>query len=234
MRQRVKEQLKRMGGVEYWNTAFSYISRENDLEETMVVPESIPGTSVPSKIQSPCVAYTVGWDADAGRASLFRIEAQLMKGRGSCRVTGASGKMMKDAIKTSFDFIKAHSRELRVEKVLDQYDIHVQVINLMQAKEGSQTGLATCIAMLSALYERPLKAGVVVVGEMSIQGGVLPLQNVGESLQVVAENGGRGVVLPSSSRKLVDSVPPGITSSVRIAFCEDVRDCMERVMIPSE
>jgi ATP-dependent Lon protease len=233
MRQRVKEQLKRMGGVEYWNTAFSIISRESGMEETLVVPESIPGTSVPSTVQPPGVAYTVGWDVDAGRASLFRIEAQLMKGRGSCRVTGASGKAMKDAIKTAFDFIKARSRELKVEKVLDQYDVHVQVINLMQAKEGSQTGLGTCMAILSALYERPLEAGVVVIGEMSIQGGVLPLHNVGESIQVVAENGGRGVVLPSSSRELVDSVPPGITSSLGINCVEDVRDCMERVMLSS-
>ena len=132
----------------------------------------------------------MGWDVDAGRASLFRIEVELMKENGNCHVTGAAGKTMREVIKTAFDHIKARSKELQVEKVLDEYDLHVQIVNLMQAREGGQTGMASFVAMLSALYEKPCAKGTAIIGDIGIQGTALPLENLAESVLVARENGG--------------------------------------------
>lgn len=228
MRRRVKEQLKRMGGVEYWNTKLGY-KRLFDGEENFArLPEESTGIVIPNTPQAPGVVYTVGWDMSAGRASLFKIEVQLMKGTGKIRITGAAGRAMREAIRTAFDFIKARAKELRIEKILDEYDVHVQVVNLMQAKEGSQTGVAFFVAMLSALNDKPVKQGAVIVGEMSIQGGVLPLENLGESIQVIKENGGKKIFLPTTAVRNLSNVPPPLIADLEISLYETAKECAEK------
>lgn len=230
MRRRVKEQLKRMGGLEYWNTNFSYRDRRTGEERFVEVPEGALGIAIPKIPQPPGVVYTVGWDVDVGRASIFRIEVQLIKGNGNLRVTGATGKAMREAVRISFDFIKARAKELGVDKLLDEYDVHVQVVNLMQAKEGSQTGAAFFMAMLSAFYGKPVMLGAVVVGELSIRGSVLPLQNLGETLQVIRENGGGIVFLPSTAERGLPAIPRPITSALNITYYENAKDCAEKAL----
>jgi ATP-dependent Lon protease len=226
MRRRVKEQLKKLGGIEYWNTGFSYIDLETHEEKYVLVPEQSSGGLIPQDQQRPGVIYTVGNDLEMGKQSLFRIEVGVMKGTGKTNFTGIIGKEMKEAIKTAVDYIRSNIHKLSVDKSLKDYDLHVQVVNLMQAKGGSQTGIAFLVGILSALFDKPVKGGTVILGEMSIHGTLIHLDNLAEALQVIRENGGKRVLIPSISLKDLALVPPEVISGLDIGFFTDPADCL--------
>ncbi|MBE0448072.1 MAG: protease Lon-related BREX system protein BrxL [Actinobacteria bacterium] len=228
MRRRVKEQLKKMGGVEYWDTAFSYIEDSN--ERIVRVPEQSSIGMIPVDQQSPGVVYTVGIDMDLDKISLFRVEVGVMRGSGKYNVTGVLSKAMKEAIRTAYDYLRAHITKFAIEKTLSDYDVHVQVVNLMQAKEGTQTGVAFFIGILSALLSKPVSPGTVVLGEMSIHGAMLPVNNLPDCIQVVKENGGKRVLVPLANAKDVSSVPPDILRGLDVGFYADPSECVVKAM----
>lgn len=225
-RRRVKEQLKRMGGIEYWNTKFDYWDKNTQI--VVEVPEMKRGAAIPDQYKQPGVVYTVGWDYSSERASLFRIEVQLMKGSGVCRTTGSTGKSMNESIKTAFDYLKAKARNLEVKKSLDEYDLHVQVVNLMGAKEGRQTGIAFLLAMVSALVEESLPPGIAVIGDMSVKGSVLPIDNIAEGIQIINEQGGRRVLLPQTAKKGLTKVPPPLLVDLDTITYVDGEDAVRK------
>jgi len=226
MRRRVKEQLKKMGGLEYWNTSFSYLDLADDEERYISVPEQASGGLIPADPQLPGVVYTVGFDLDTGKPALFRVEVGLMKGGGHYSVTGAVGRAMREAVRTAYDYIRVNLHKFAVERTLDDYDLHLQVVNLMQAKEGSQTGAAFFVAILSALLGRPVAAGTVVLGEMTIHGVMMPVSGLGESVQAIKENGGQRVLVPAANVRDLSAIPPDILSGLDIAFFADARECV--------
>jgi len=230
MRRRVKEQLKKMGGTEYWNTNFSYTILSNNEEKFVQVPEQSSGGLIPQEEQKPGVIYTVGIDLELQKPSLFRIEVGVMKGSGKTNATGIVGKEMKEALKTATDYIKVNKNRLQIEKSLSDYDLHLQIVNLMQAKGGSQTGIAFFIGIMSAFLEKPVRGGTIVLGEMSIHGTLIPLENLGEFLQVTSENGGKNVLIPLSCAKNLSLVPPEILSKLKIEFFVDPWDCLYKAI----
>ena len=226
MRRRVKEQLRKMGGLEYWNTAFSYTDLETGEERFVSVPEQVSGGLIPADPQRPGVVYTVGLDADTGKTNLFRIEVGVMKGGSRYHVTGATGRAIREAIRIAYDYIRVNLSRFTIERSLDDCDIHVQVVNLMQAKEGSQTGAAFLVAILSGLLDRPVTAGTVILGEMTIQGVMMRVSALGKSLQVIRENGGQRVLVPAANVRDLSTVPPDLLSGLDIAFFSDARECV--------
>ncbi|GFP33271.1 ATP-dependent Lon protease, partial [Candidatus Hakubella thermalkaliphila] len=220
----VKEQLKKMGGIEYWDTTFSYF---DDTEERFIsVPEQTSVGMIPTDPQLPGTVFTVGYDVGTGKICLFRVEVGIMKGTGKYKVTGAVSMAMKEAIRTAYDYLRVNISKFAVDKSLEDYDIHVQVVNLMQAKEGTQTGVAYLVGILSALLAKQLHTGSVVMGEMSIHGVMMPVNALAECLQVVRENGGERVLLPAANAKDLSSVPPDILSGLDISFFSEPIECV--------
>ncbi len=210
MRRRVKEQLRKMGGFEYWAVNFSYIDIETMGESFVSVPEEGGGGLIVAEPMLPGVVYTIATDPSEARLALVRIEIQSMPGSGSLRVTGApkGNSPMKDAIHTAYDYIRAHSRNLSPNKSIKDYDLHVQVVNLMQAKEGSETGVAFFIAMLSALIDKPVQDRLVILGEMSIHGSLLKVDKLSERLQLAMDQGRAKFYSPPKINVILPTFPP--------------------------
>ena len=232
MRRRVKEQLKKMGGFEYWAVNFSYLDRET-LQETFVnVPEEGGSGFITPGPQNPGVTYAIATDPAEAKLSLIRIEVQAMQGSGQLRVTGAprGNSPMKDAIRTAHDYLKAHSRDLMIDKSIKDYDLHVQVVNLMQAKEGSETGVAFFIAILSAMMGRPIVEQLVILGEMSIHGTLLKVDKLTERLQLAMDNGAKRVMLPAENKHDFADIPSHILDKLQIIFYSDPTTAAFRAM----
>ena len=149
-RRRIKEQLRRMGGVEYWNTALSYKDKETGEEIFAPLPEQGEAAVISPDPLPPGAVFTVGWDVESGRYALFRVEVALMKGSGYV-VTGAVGSGMREAVRTAYDYLRSNLHRFAIDRSLDDLQAHFQVVNLMQAKEGSQTASAFFVALFSAL-----------------------------------------------------------------------------------
>jgi ATP-dependent Lon protease len=141
-----------------------------------------------------------------------------MSGSGKLRVTGSPDRAMKESIITAFDYIKANKTRLGIERDVDSYDFHVQIVDLMHSKEGSQGGVAFFVALYSLLREKQVQAGLVVLGEMTIQGNILPVRSLLEPLQVIMDNGAKRVLVPIGNQRQFMQVPPDILERVDPIF----------------
>jgi ATP-dependent Lon protease len=216
-RRRVKEQLKKMGAFEYYQTSFSYFDTETMQEHFVGVPEEGGRQLISADPMPPGSVYTAAL-TEGDTVALHRIEVSRMGGAGKLRITGNPDRAMKESILTAFDYIKANKLRLGIERDLDNYDYHVQIVDLMQSKEGSQGGVAFFVSLYSLLRDKPAQAGLVILGEMTIQGNILPVRSLVEPLQVIMDNGAKRVLIPVSNRRQYLEVPPDILERVDPIF----------------
>ena len=221
MRRRIKEQLKKMGGIEYWKVNFSYIDIETGEERFVNVPEKGVSDLIPPKMLEPGTVFTIGLDVAERKNCLFRIEVKVMEGTGQKRITGAPSSAMKETIQTAFDFIKANLSDLTIDKHFKDYDFHIQVVNLMQSKEGTETGVAFYIAMISALLGKAVKPQLVVLGEMTIHGGLRKIRGLTEKLQIALDSGAKTILIPSENKIDFADIPSYILDKLEISFFSD-------------
>lgn len=230
LRRRVKEQLKRMGGVEYWNTALSYRSRVAGEERIVSLPEQGESYLISPEALPSGVTYTVGLDAEGLRPALFRIEVVLSKGNTTWRITGSTGRSMREAARAAYDYLRSNLGKFTGDRSLEGIEVHFQVVNLMQARDGGQVSAAFLVALFSAVLDRPVRPATVVLGEITVQGGVLPVQALAECVQLAREHGAQRVLIPIVNAKDIPSVPGELLSGLEVAFYADPKDCLFKAL----
>ena len=225
LRRRVKEQLRKMGSVEFRKTNFSYI-RKKDNSETFVTTPEMELASLYSPLDEQTkegIGFTLGLN-HLGRYSLYRIEVGLRKGSGRWNATGLAGKPIRDALLTVRDYIKANLKLISPEiseHDIKNNDVHVQIVDLMKTHQGSQTGLGFFITVLSKLTKISLKQKTLIVGEMTISGALIPIQNLAEIILIGKESGAKSILLPENSKSLLSQVPKDILEDIKIEFFND-------------
>ncbi|MBM3880207.1 MAG: protease Lon-related BREX system protein BrxL [Verrucomicrobia bacterium] len=218
MRRRVKEQLKKMGGLEYWNTSFSYLDKENGQETFVRVPELGGGSLISEGTLAPGSIYTIGTDANDNRLALFLLQAQVNPGSGRIIPLGNLSSRMKEAIKTADAYLRANLKNLGITADIDSYDFNLQAINLNQAKEGAETAVAFFISLVSAILEKPVLERTVVLGEMSVQGLLLRVTFLPERMQLAVEAGAKRILIPSENKRDLAEVPDAILTAIQWQF----------------
>jgi len=220
-RRRVKEQLRRMGGLEFWAVNFSYIDLESRQETFVPVPEQGRGGLIRPGVPDPGVVYTVGSDRADGRLAIFRAEAQVVRGVGRLKITGTPSRDTRASLETAHTFMRTNAGHLGLSKDPADYDVHIQMVNLMGAKEGSEVGMAAFVALISALLGKPALESLVVLGEMSLRGGLQAVGSLTERLQLAMDNGARRVLLPVESKRALLEAPADVLDKVQIIFFSD-------------
>lgn len=217
-RRRVKEQLKKMGGLEYWDTTFSYIDKETGQETFVPVAEMKSGGIIAEGGLPPGSIYTIGTDATDNRLAMFLLQTQMNRGSGRIIPLGNLSSKMKEAIKTADAYLKANLKSLGIDQDLRAYDFTVQAINLNQAKEGAETAVAFFLAMVSALLGKPVLDRTVVLGEMSVQGMLLKVSALPERMQAAVEAGAKRILIPSENKRDLAEVPDAILTAIQWQF----------------
>ncbi|MCZ2250006.1 MAG: protease Lon-related BREX system protein BrxL [Bacteroidia bacterium] len=217
-RRRVKEQLKKMGGLEYWDTTFSYIDLQSGQETFVPVAEMGSGSIIAEGGLPPGSVYTIGTDAADNRLAMFLLQTQMNRGSGRIVPLGNLSSKMKEAIKTADAYLKANLKNLGIDQDLKAYDFTVQAINLNQAKEGSETAVAFFLSMVSALLGKPILDRTVVLGEMSVQGMLLKVSALPERMQAAVEAGAKRILIPSENKRDLAEVPDAILTAIQWQF----------------
>lgn len=230
MRRRVKEQLKKIAGVEYWDVNFSYQDLERGEEQFVGVPEMGAGQLILQGRLAPGSVYTIGKDVETGKLALFLLQTQISPGSGRTIALGNLSKTMKEGIKTAEAYLKANVKNLGITHDLKSYDFSIQAINLQQAKEGAETAVAFFVALVSALIEKPVRERLVVLGEMSVQGLLLKVGNVTERLELALEAGAKQVLLPSENKRDLADVPDEVLNKLQPIFYTDPMNAAIRAM----
>jgi ATP-dependent Lon protease len=218
MRRRVKEQLKKMGGLEYWDTSFSFIDKESGQETFVSVPEMGGGTVIAEGNLPPGSVYTIGTDVADRRLALFLLQSQMNPGSGRIIPLGNLSTKMKEAIKTADAHLKANLTNLGIDRDLKSYDFTIQAINLNQAKEGAETAVAFFLSLVSAILGKSVLERTVVLGEMSVQGMLLKVNALPERMQLAVESGAKRILIPSENKRDVADVPDAVLTAIQWQF----------------
>jgi ATP-dependent Lon protease len=217
-RRRVKEQLKKMGGLEYWDTTFSYIDLTSGQETFVTVTEMGSGSIIAEGGLPPGSIYTIGTDAADNRLAIFLLQTQMTRGSGRIVLLGNLSSKMKDAIKIADAYLKANLKNLGIDQDVKAHDFTVQAINLNQAKEGAETAVAFFLSMVSALLGKPVLDRTVVLGDMSVQGMLLKVSALPERMQAAVEAGAKRILIPSENKRDLADVPDAILTAIQWQF----------------
>lgn len=217
MRRRVKEQLKRIGGMEFWDTNFSYIDKETQEEVFVGLPEERGSALIESNPLPPGVCYTA--TSDGENNSLVKIEVVAIKGSGKVNITGTNNQEVKENIKNTVNYLKANEKSILNEQhSLSGYDLNIQVSNLMGAYISGGIGSAVYVAILSSIYKKNLKAGLAVLGNISIGGAVERAQNFADKVTLLSENGAKTVLVPMENLNEITTIPQSILGKTDTPF----------------
>ena len=230
MRRRVKEQLKRIGGMEFWDTNFSYIDKENQEECFVGLPEERGSHLIENTPLSPGVCYTS--TSDGENVALVRIEAVTSQGSGKLNITGVSNTAVKENIKNTYQYIKANEKTiLSARNSLKNFDITIQVSNLLGATISSGIGSAVYIAIVSSLYKKNLKAGLAVLGNISVGGAIERANNFADKVTMLSENGAKVVIVPMDNLAELSSIPPTILGNTDVPFYSNSQMLMQKAIL---
>lgn len=230
MRRRVKEQLKKIGGIEFWETNFSYIDKETQEETYISIPEEGGSKLIPPDPLPAGTVYTIS--ELEKKDSLIRIETKVMEGSGGIHITGTNKTDIKNVVKTARNYIKANSSRLLPEShSLDNYDIHIQLTPLLGKKLGTSFGVATLVSILSAIFDKSLENGLAVIGDLSI-GGVIPkTQGLANKVQILSENGARAILIPVENTKDIPNIPKSLLSKTDIPFYDNPHTAFTKALL---
>lgn len=219
-RRRVKEQLKKMGSFEYYQTSFSYLVNETMEEHFVGVPEGGGRDLISADPLPPGCAYAVSVTPE-DKVALLRVEVTKLPGSGKLKLAGNPSKSLRDSIATAFDYVRSRRRDLGIDDAFDEHDYHTQVIDLTSSREGAEAGMAFFVALYSLLKSRSALPSLVVVGQVSIQGHISSIRSLTEALQAVMDNGARRVLLPVESKRQFLDVPGDVIERVDPIFYAD-------------
>lgn len=230
MRRRVKEQLKKLGGMEFYDVNFSYIDQETFEEKFVSVPEQGGGKLIPEGMCNPGQIYTVS-RGRSGMIGVFRLESQMLPGSGKFDCTGlGSDRDAKEATNTAFNFLKANGNRISgaISTTNKVYIIGYQ--DLQGIGMTDKLALPTLIALCSIALSKPAVSSLAVLGEISISGTLIKVEELANALQVCLDSGAKKVLLPITSAADLGTVPPELMESFQIIFYNSAEDAVFKAL----
>ena len=230
MRRRVKEQLKKLGGMEFYDVNFSYIDTEDLSEHYVAVPEQGGGKLIPEGMCNPGQVYTVS-HGKSDMIGVFRLESQMLAGNGKFDRTGlVSDRECKEAVDTAFNFLKANGNRISGSLGALNKDFIINYQDLQGLGMTKVLALPTLIALCSIALGKPVQSSMAVLGDFSIGGTILKVENLASTLQVCLDSGAKKVLLPQTSAVDLGTVPAELMSSFSLVFYQSAEDAVFKAL----
>ena len=230
MRRRVKEQLKKLGGMEFYDVNFSYIDLEDMSEHYVSVPEQGGGKLIPEGLCNPGQVYTVS-QGKSGMIGVFRLESQMLPGNGKLERTGlGSDRDAKESSNTAFNYLKANGNRISGSISTTQKDYIINYQDLQGIGMTGKLALPTLIALCSIALGRPVQSSTAILGEISISGTLIKVDNLADTLQVCLDSGAKKVLLPQPSFVDFATVPPELMSAFQLIPYQSAEDAVFKAL----
>ncbi len=230
VRRRVKEQLKKIGGMEFYDVHFSYIDNDTLEEHFVSVKEQGGGGLIPEGPAKPGFLYTIGL-SNKGMPGLYRLELQVTKGSGKLATSGLwNSSSAKEQVKVAFDYFKANASRISGGSKVMEHDFHLHVVELQNTGPLSHLALPSLVAFASGLLGRSVQSQMVVLGDISLGGSVTPVESIAECLQVAFDAGAKKVALPMSSAADIPTIPVELFTKFQTSFYADPVDAVFKAL----
>ena len=230
MRRRVKEQLKKLGGMEFYDVNFSYIDKDSFEEYYVSVPEQGGGKLIPEGMCNPGQIYTVS-QGKSGMIGVFRLESRMLPGNGKFERTGiGSEREAREATNTAFNFLKANAGHISGTISTTTKDYIVNYQDLQGIGMTSKLALPTLIALASIALNKPTVSSLAVLGEISIAGTMIKVDELANALQVCLDSGAKKVLLPITSAADLGTVPSELIGCFNLIFYQSAEDAVFKAL----
>lgn len=230
MRRRVKEQLKKLGGMEFYDVNFSYIDKDSFEEYYVSVPEQGGGKLIPEGMCNPGQVYTVS-QGKSGMIGVFRLESQMLPGNGKFERTGlGSEREAREATNTAFNFLKANAGRISGAISTTTKDYIVNYQDMQGIGMTNKLALPTLIALASVALNKPMVSSLAVLGEISIAGTMIKVDELANSLQVCLDSGAKKVLLPITSAADLGTVPSELIGCFNLIFYQSAEDAVYKAL----
>ena len=230
MRRRVKEQLKKLVGMEFYDVNFSYIDTENFEEHYVSVPEQGGGKLIPEGLSNPGQVYTVS-RAQSGMIGVFRLESQMLPGNGKLDRTGiGSDSKSKEAANTAFNYLKANANRISASISTTAKNYIVNYQDLQGIGMTDKLALPTLIAICSIALGKPTVSSLAVLGEISIAGTLIKVSELANTLQVCLDSGAKKILLPITSAADLAAVPADLIGCFNLIFYQSPEDAVFKAL----
>ena len=213
MRRRVKEQLKKLGGMEFYDVNFSYVDLDDMSEHYVSVPEQGGGKLIPDGMCNPGQVYTVS-RGKSGMIGVYRLESQILPGNGKFDKTGiGSDRSAKEATNTAFNFLKANGNRISGSISTSTKDYIINYQDLQGIGMTETLALPTLVALCSVALSRSVQSSMAILGEMSIGGTLLKVDELANTLQVCLDSGAKKILMPAVSMPELATVPADLSTA---------------------
>ena len=230
MRRRVKEQLKKLGGMEFYDVNFSYIDMDDMSEHYVSVPEQGGGKLIPEGMCNPGQVHTVS-HGKSDMIGVFRLESQMLPGSGKFDRTGiGSDRECKEAVDTAFSYLKANGNRISGTISTTNKDYIINYQDLQGIGMTHVLALPTLVALCSIALQRPVQSSMVVLGDFSIGGTIMKVENLASTLQVCLDSGAKKILLPAASMMDLATVPPELMSAFQLVPYSDPADAVFKAL----
>ena len=230
MRRRVKEQLKKIGGMEFYDVNFSYIDNESFEEKYVSVPEQGSSTLIPDGMCNPGQVYTVS-EGKNGMIGLFRLESQMLPGNGKFTKTGiGTDRDTKESTDIAFNYLKANANRISQSISTTTKDYLIDYRDLQGIGMTSKLAMPTLIAICSIALSKPTLSSLAILGDITISGTVMKADNLANSLQVCLDSGAKKVLLPITSAGDIATVPSDLVGRFSLIFYSSAEDAVFKAL----
>jgi ATP-dependent Lon protease len=225
-RRRVKEQQKRIGSAEFRNTHFSYQMGTDGVEQFVITPELQSEDGIGDDPLPPGQAWVMSPGDQNEGVALLRIDATEGPGSGVRILNQPAPAPFKESVRCAEQNLYVRAKELVGDREPRQHDFSLQMRAFDPAKSGAGTGLGVLLALCSALLEKSLKGGLVVVGGLNLGGSIEPVYNAVTIAEAAADKGAKLLLMPVATRKQLADIPDEVATRVTIIYYSDARDAL--------
>ncbi|AWE08577.1 ATP-dependent Lon protease [Lysinibacillus sp. 2017] len=229
-RRRVKEQLKKIGGMEFYDVMFSYLDKETMQEEHVAVPEQGGGKLIPEGMLRPGHVYVVG-QAVTGMIGVYKLENQIVSGTGKFDKAGiGSNREVKESLDTAFRYFTANSKSVSSSISTKTKDYLMHLTDLQGIGLTAQVAIAELIGLCSGALDKPVQDGLVIVGNMTVGGTISKVEELANILQVCVDAGAKKILLPAPAAGDFFTVPADLIVKVQPIFYLDPIDAVYKAL----
>ena len=229
MRRRVKEQLKRIGGMEFWDTNFSYIDKETQEETFVSLPEERGNNLIEDVPLAPGTCYSATSDGD--KVTLVKIEVVSIPGNGKLTISGNASTEVKEDVRNTYNYIRANEKTiLSQQHSLNKLDVNIQITALLGSTVHKGIGSAIFTALVSSVFNRSLKPALAVLGNISIGGAIERALNFSDRVSLLSENGAKNVLVPMDNLQEMANLPAAILGKTDVPFYSSSQMLIQKIL----
>ena len=162
----------------------------------------------------PGMSVGLAWTSMGGDTLV--IEATSVPGKEGFTLTGKMGDVMKESASIAMTL----ARKMAMERYgvapewFEKNHIHLHIPEGATPKDGPSAGITMATALLSLMQNRVITDRLVMTGELSLTGSVLPIGGLKEKTIAARRNKAKHIIIPRQNERDLDEIPDYVKKGI--------------------